>query len=283
MLSYQHEYHFGNHADVLKHSTLALCIRALQAKESPIRVFDSHAGAGRYETGTAKAKRNPEFRNGIGRLWSLVDSPADLPKDLSPYLEVVRALNDGRELKRYPGSPLIARRLLRKQDQLALLELHPEAANALARLFARDPGTHLHFRDSYEGLPALLPPPERRGLVLIDPSYEVKEEFNRVRDLLVACHRRWPAGTFLVWYPLIRHAASGRFPSKIAASGIRDIYRVELRVEDDGFQGLRGSGVLIVNLPYGLQNRLEKLAPWLWQSLSTESRGGFRAEWLVPE
>ena len=283
MLSYQHEHHFGNHADVLKHATLALCIRALQAKEGPIRVFDSHAGAGRYETTTAKARRTPEFRNGIGRLWPPAEIPAGLAKELAPYLDVVRALNDGQQLRRYPGSPLIARRLLRQQDQLALLELHPQAANALARLFARDPSTHLHFRDCFEGLPALLPPPERRGLVLIDPSYEVKEEFNRVRDLLIACHRRWKAGTFLIWYPLIRHPASGRFPAKIAASGIRDIYRVELRVEDDGFQGLRGSGVLIVNLPYGLQSRLEKLLPALWRCLSAESRGGFKAEWLVPE
>jgi 23S rRNA (adenine2030-N6)-methyltransferase len=279
MLSYQHEYHFGNHADVLKHATLALCIRALQRKEAPLRVIDAHAGAGRYDTDTKEARRRPEFRAGIGRLWNLAEPPAEL----AAYLGIVRALNAGPQLRRYPGSPLIARRLLRPQDQLALLELHPQAANALARLFAHDPQTHVHFRDSYEGLPALLPPPERRGLVLIDPSYEVKEEFNRVRDLLVACHGRWPGGTYLVWYPLIRHPASGRFPGKIAAAGIRDVYQVEVRVEDDGFQGLRGSGVLIVNLPFGLDRSLAKLAPWLWKALSMEGRGGFKSEWLVPE
>lgn len=279
MLSYQHEYHFGSHADVLKHATLALCIRALQRKEAGLRVFDAHAGAGRYDTDAKEARRRPEFRAGIGRLWDVAGPPAEL----AAYLDVVRALNSGPELRRYPGSPLIARRLLRPQDQLALLELHPQAANALGRLFGRDPQTHLHFRDSREGLPALLPPPERRGLALIDPSYEVKEEFNLVRDLLLACLGRWPGGTYLVWYPLIRHPASARFPGKIATAGVRDIYQVELRVEDDGFQGLRGSGLLIVNLPFGLDRSLERLVPWLWKTLGPEGRGGFKAGVLVPE
>jgi 23S rRNA (adenine2030-N6)-methyltransferase len=279
MLSYQHEYHAGNHADVLKHAALCLVIEGLQRKESPIRLFDAHAGAGLYDLRSREARKNAEHEAGIARVLAAGAPPADILR----YLDTVRACNTGPALRRYPGSPRLARHLMRPDDHLVLMELHPRALAALRKTFVRDRQVHIHARDCFEGLPALVPPPERRGLALIDPSYELKEDFGRVVELLAACHRRWPGGTYLIWYPLIRDRAAERFPGKVAASGIRRIYRLVLQVESDSFTGIRGSGLLIVNPPFGLGERLQALMPWLWRVLAVEGRGEWQAGWLVPE
>ena len=279
MLSYQHEYHCGNHADVLKHTLLALVIQAQQRKDAALRIIDSHAGSGVYDLKSPEARKTAEYKTGIVRILAAESTP----QSLAPYLDAVRACNDGPGLNYYPGSSKLSQYLLRPQDHLTLLELHPRALGALRRNLGGDPRVHIHDRDSFEGLPALLPPPERRGLVLIDPSYEVKDEFGRVVELLRACHARWSGGTYLVWYPLIRHPQAARFPAQVAASGIRRIFRAELRVQPDEYPGIRGSGLLIVNLPFGLQAELAALLPWLWKTLSAAGQGGWRAEWLVPE
>ena len=280
MLSYQHEYHCGNHADVLKHAILALTIRALQRKDTPLRVIDTHAGSGLYDLGSPEAQRNAEFRTGISRVLA-AGSP---PPELEPYLGAVRAMNpDAGTLSRYPGSPQIAHHLLRPQDHLELLELHPQALARLRRSFGHEPRVHVHERDSYEGLPGLVPPPERRGLVLIDPSYEVRQELRAVIDTVSAGHARWPGGIWLIWYPLLRDPQTARLPAKLAASGIRRIFRAELQVESAGHVGLRGSGLLIINPPYGVDTALANLLPWFWEHLANESRGGWLAEWLVGE
>jgi len=280
MLSYQHEYHCGNHADVLKHSILALTVRALQRKDKPLRVIDAHAGSGIYDLGSAEAQRNAEFRTGISRVMAA----ASPPLELEPYLAAVRALNpDANTLRRYPGSPQIACHLLRPQDHLELLELHPQALALLRRSFGHDARVHIHDRDSYEGLPGLVPPPERRGLVLMDPSYEVRQERAAVLGALSAGHARWPGGTWLVWYPLLRDPHTARLPAKLTATGMRKIFRAELQVESEGHMGLRGSGMLIINPPYGLDTALGNLLPWLWEQLANDARGGWIAEWLVGE
>lgn len=279
MLSYQHEYHAGNHADVLKHAALALVIRALQRKDAPIRVFDAHAGSGLYDLRSREARKNAEHEAGIAQVLSAAAPPAEL----GPYLDAVRACNTGTALRRYPGSPWIARHLLRPADQLVLMELHPRSLGGLRKVFGRDAQVHIHARDCFEGLPALVPPPERRGLALIDPSYEVKEDFARVAELLAACHGRWPGGVYMIWYPLIRDRAAERFPNRIAATGIRRIYRLLLQVEADSFTGMRGSGLMIVNLPFGLEERFDELLPWLRQTLAGPGRGEWQAGWLVPE
>lgn len=280
MLSYQHEYHCGNHADVLKHSILALTIRALQRKDKPLRVIDAHAGSGVYDLGSAEAQRNAEFRTGIARILA-APSP---PLELEPYLTAVRAMNpDADTLRRYPGSPQVAHQLLRPHDHLELLELHPQALSSLRRSFGHEARVHVHERNSYEGLPGLVPPPERRGLVLIDPSYEARQELRSVIDTVSAGYARWPGGTWLIWYPLLRDPQTARLPAKLAATGIRKIYRSELQVESDGHIGLRGSGMLIINPPYGLETALGNLVPWLWEQLANDSRGGWLSEWLVGE
>ncbi|GMW08319.1 MAG: 23S rRNA (adenine(2030)-N(6))-methyltransferase RlmJ [Gammaproteobacteria bacterium] len=279
MLSYQHEYHAGNHADVLKHALLTLVIRALQHKPGAIRVLDAHAGSGAYDLASREARRHAEHEQGIARL---LEGEA-LPPGLEDYLGVVRAMNRGRSLRFYPGSPALARGLLRPADHLELLELHPRAVAALRRRLGADPQVHVHRRDCFEGLPALCPPPERRGVALIDPSYEVREDFARVAALLVACHRRWPGGVFMIWYPLLAERTAQRFPERIAATGIRRIYRAELQVQAADFPGLRGSGLLVVNLPFGLEERLAALLPWLAGRLAVAGPGRGLAHWLVPE
>ncbi len=279
MLSYQHEYHAGNAGDVLKHAVLALVIRALQRKPSPLRVLDAHAGSGSYDLTTREARKNAEHEAGIARVLATAAPPAEI----APYLEAVRACNTGASLRRYPGSPAIARHMLRPGDHLELLELHPRAVSGLRRRFGGDRQVHIHRRDCFEGLPALVPPPERRGVALIDPSYEVKEDFARVVALLESCYRRWPGGTYVIWYPLIGDRAAERFPAQVAATGIRRIFRAVLQVRPADFVGLRGSGLLIVNLPFGLAERLEVLMHWLWQTLAVERQGEWQAAWLVPE
>lgn len=278
MLSYQHEYHAGNHADVLKHAALTLVLQALQRKPGPLRVFDSHAGAGVFDLRSREARRHAEHENGIARVLA-----TGAPPELAPYLDLVRACNGGPALARYPGSPWIARQLLRPGDHLVLMELHPRALAKLRTVFGRDRRVHIHERDAFEGLPALLPPPERRGLALIDPAYEQKEDFARVAALLANCHARWAGGVYLVWYPLLRDRHAARFPSRVAALGLRRIYQAVLEIEGPAFERMRGSGLLVVNLPWGLEAEFAKLLPWLWQTLSLERRGGWQAGWLVPE
>lgn len=279
MLSYQHEYHAGNHADVLKHAALTLLIRALQRKATPLRVLDAHAGSGLYDLRSREARKNAEHEGGIVRALAVPVSPPEI----APYLEFVRELNPGSALRRYPGSPLLARHLLRPRDHLELMELHPGAYARLRRQLGGDRQVHIHQRDCFEGLPALVPPPERRGLALVDPSYEVKEDFVRVAELLGHCHRRWPGGTYVVWYPLIRDRAAERFPGRIAESGIRRIYRVQLQVAADSFAGMRGSGLVIVNPPFGTTEPLEALTHWLARVLAGPGGGEWSAGWLVPE
>lgn len=279
MLSYQHEYHAGNHGDVLKHAVMVLALRALQRKPGAIRVLDAHAGAGSYDLKSREARRHAEHAQGILRLMAVPAPPAEALE----YVQLVRRLNTGTAIRRYPGSPRLARELLRPDDQLTLLELHPRSLGALRREFRGDRQVHVHERDCFEGLPALVPPPERRGLVLIDPSYEVKEEFARVVALLQACYRRWPTGVYLLWYPLLRERQAERLISRVAASGLRKIYRAELAVQAPDFNGLRGSGLLIVNPPWGLEEQLTRLMPWLAKVLAPEGGGSTLVHWLVPE
>ncbi|MEQ1802313.1 MAG: 23S rRNA (adenine(2030)-N(6))-methyltransferase RlmJ [Gammaproteobacteria bacterium] len=283
MLSYQHDYHAGNHADVLKHSVLALVIRALQRKDTPLRVLDAHAGSGIYDLRSGEARKNAEFAGGIERVLAARNPPAEV----RDYLEAVRALNGqgagkAGDLHLYPGSPQVARHLLRPLDHLELLELHPAALSRLHRNFGRDPRVHIHDRNAFEGLPALVPPKEKRGVVLVDSSYEVKEEFLAVVELLKTCHGRWPGGIYIVWYPLIRDPLAERFTAKMRATALPKLLHAELRVEAEAFHGMRGSGLCIANAPFGLDQKLNALLPWLWTTLKNDDRSGWKVEWLTP-
>lgn len=275
-LGYQHEYHAGNHGDVLKHAVLSLVVAALANKDKPFRVLDGWAGSGWYDLMGREARQTAEYRAGIERVLS---SPLP-PVAMQPYLQAVRNCNAGQSLTRYPGSPELVRRLLRPNDHLELLEIHPRASAALREHYSHDPFVHLHVRDAFEGIPALIPPPERRGLVLIDPSYEVKDDFPAVVEMLRVATRRWANGIFMIWYPLIRHPLAERFPAKLRALGMPELLQAELAVEARGFDGMRGSGVLIVNPPYGLDEQLDVLLPWLRDTLGNHPQAAWSVQWL---
>lgn len=281
MLSYRHIYHAGNFADVFKHVVLVQLLRALQRKEAPLFVLDTHAGIGRYDLAADEALKNREFAAGVQRAFGC----ADPPPAVADYLDLVRAENaDDDALRHYPGSPRLIRALLRPQDRMALTELHPADFAALKALFAGDRQVAVHRQDAYQGLKAFLPPRERRGLVLIDPPYELKDEYARVAAALQAAHARWPSGVYAVWYPILSRSLVTRFHQAVAATGIRRILCAELRIgADTGRSVFVGSGLLIVNPPWPLQDEFAPSLGWLRRCLDPQARGGERLDWLIPE
>jgi 23S rRNA (adenine2030-N6)-methyltransferase len=286
MLSYRHGFHAGNFADVFKHVVLTLLIDALKRKETPFCYLDTHAGAGRYDLGSAHAQKNREHTEGIGRLWKVRDAPPEI----RDYLAIVRAFN-GEEssgkrvpLRYYPGSPRLVRALLRPQDRMVLTELHPTDFETLKEEFAGDRQVAVHHLDGYQGLKSFLPPKERRGLVLIDPAFEDSEEFKQLAGHLQTAVHRWTTGIYAIWYPLVADYPLARFHRAIKNSGIPKVLLIELSVyPEDNPVGLNGSGVLIVNPPWLIDEQLEGLLPRLWKSLSVNGQGGYRMEWLREE
>jgi len=280
-MNYRHAYHAGNFADVLKHVVLVAALDHLGRKPAPYCYMDTHAGRGDYPLGAAETQRAGEFREGISRL---LDAPG-APPLAARYLALVKELGveDG-TLVRYPGSPRLALALLRPQDRAVLCELEPREADALRTLMRRESRAAVHERDGYEAMAALVPPREKRGLVLIDPPYEEPDEYERLERTLLAALTRWPLGIYAAWYPIKHGDLSGRFLARMAATGVRRQLAVELTVERDDLPGgLNGTGVLIVNPPYRLDGELRETLPWLQPKLAREGRGRFRVSWQVPE
>ncbi|HUO96716.1 MAG TPA: 23S rRNA (adenine(2030)-N(6))-methyltransferase RlmJ [Steroidobacteraceae bacterium] len=280
-MNYRHAYHAGNFADVVKHVVLVAILEHLARKDTPFFFLDTHSGRGQYPLAAPETQRAGEYRDGIARLIDATGAPPAAAR----YLALVRELGveDG-HLCSYPGSPRIALSVMRGVDRAALCELEPREADALRGLLRRDPRAQVHERDGYEGLAALLPPREKRGLVLIDPPYEAADEFERLERALLAALARWAAGTYVVWYPIKAGGADGRFLARLAASGVRRQLVAELCIErDDSPAGLNGAGLLIVNPPWQLDARLGAALPWLHQRLATTGRGRWRVSWLVPE
>ncbi len=288
-MNYRHLYHAGNFADVVKHVVLTLVLERLCAKPSPFFVLDTHAGAGRYDLCSEAAQRTGEAGGGIERLLAAAATGHEggAPSDLAGYLGAVTALNQcgtpGKP-RWYPGSPRLARAWLRPGDRLVLTEAHPEDARTLGREFARDPQVQVHHRDGYEALKAFLPPPERRGLVLIDPPYEAVGESERLVAALLAAHRRWPTGLFALWYPIKEQAWVWRLHEALATTGIRRQLVIELCIQpEDDWRRLNGCGMILVNPPWQLEQALSRLLPWLHSALAREGAGCCKVDWLVPE
>jgi 23S rRNA (adenine2030-N6)-methyltransferase len=282
-MNYRHAYHAGNFADVVKHATLALLIDHLKTKDAPFCVIDTHAGIGRYDLSSMEAQRTGEFRAGVLPLLSA--DPASLPPETEPYLRVVRGMNKGdAALRWYPGSPRLALDLLRPQDRLVLLELHPEDAQTLAGLFAGDKRVKVHNADGYVALKAFLPPKERRGLVLVDPPFERKDEFERLARGLRHAHRRWAGGHYVLWYPIKGRRPVAEFHDALKASGIARILIAEflLRPTSDPDR-LNGCGLVLVNPPWRMESTLSALLPQLSKLMASERGAGASVEWLVPE
>ena len=280
-MNYRHAYHAGNFADVLKHVTLVALLDHLGRKDAPYFYLDTHAGRGDYPVAAPETQRGGEYREGILRLLGTQGAPPAVVR----YLDLVRELGseDG-HLVSYPGSPRIGVALLRGSDRAALCELEPREADELRALLRGHPRAQVHERDGYEALLALLPPREKRGLVMIDPPYEQPDEFERLEQAIVAAHARWPTGVYTAWYPIKAGGADGRFLARMAASGVRRQLVAELTVErDDSPGGLNGAGMLVINPPWQLDERLAAALPWLHQRLAAEGRGRRRVSWLVPE
>ncbi|MBI4693514.1 MAG: 23S rRNA (adenine(2030)-N(6))-methyltransferase RlmJ [Gammaproteobacteria bacterium] len=282
MLSYRHAFHAGNHPDVLKHSVLALIVAALKRKDTPFCAIDTHAGAGRYDLYSREARKTGEYEHGITRILERTDAP----ELLEPYLGVITALNEGwgGGQRFYPGSPRVVRALMRPDDRLVVCELHTTDQPLLAREFGRDRQVTVHAGDGFALLKGLVPPLIRRGLVLMDPSYEVKSDYEAVVAALADAYKRWATGVYVIWYPVLARAAVNLLQKRVVETGIRRILQAELTVmADDAEGGLKGSGLLIINPPFALDRDLKKLLPWLHTVLDETGEGRAGVRWLVGE
>jgi 23S rRNA (adenine2030-N6)-methyltransferase len=280
-VNYRHAYHAGNFADVVKHVVLTRLLDYLKQKDKAFRVIDTHAGIGRYDLSSAEAQKTGEWRGGIGRLAD-VEMWAPAAALVAPYLDAVRALNPGGGLKKYPGSPLIVRHLMRKQDRLSAIELHPKDAARLKAEFDGDFQVRVIELDGWLALGAHLPPKEKRGLVLIDPPFEEPGEFDRLVDGLQRAHRRWPGGIYALWYPIKDRKAVIAFRKALKQSGIPKLLDIEFEIRPPSSDpSLDGSGMVVVNPPFTLEKELRILLPALHKILVVEQPAHWTLEWLA--
>ncbi|KML71575.1 23S rRNA (adenine(2030)-N(6))-methyltransferase RlmJ [Pectobacterium peruviense] len=280
MLSYRHSFHAGNHADVLKHTVQSLIITALKEKEKPFLYLDTHAGAGRYQLSGPHAERTGEYLDGIAKIWQRDDIPAEL----EPYMQAVHTYNRSGQLRYYPGSPLIARQLLREYDKLHLTELHPSDFPLLRNEFQKDTRTKVLRDDGYQQLKSQLPPLSRRGFVLIDPPYELKTDYQAVVKGIKEGHKRFGTGVFALWYPVVLRQNIKRMLKELEATGIRNILQIELAVLPDSDRyGMTASGMIVINPPWKLAAQMKDVLPWLHNVLVPEGTGHTLVEQIVPE
>jgi 23S rRNA (adenine2030-N6)-methyltransferase len=280
MLSYRHAFHAGNHADVLKHFVLVQLLRHFNQKEKPYWVVDTHAGAGCYALDTAYAQKNREYESGITRLWSRHDIPAAFGE----YIDLVRSINASGKLQRYPGSPWFAMRLMREADRLRLFELHSSDVELLQKAFAhRFAGAQRRYAiaesDGFASLKSVLPPPPRRGLVLIDPAYEDKHDYLRVIAAAKEGLARFAGGTYALWIPQLTRSEPRQLIEKLQKLPA-DWLHVRLTVKTpaaDGF-GMHGSSMFVINPPWTLAATLGLLMPWLVAALSCDEGASFLLE-----
>ena len=281
-MNYRHAFHAGGFADVVKHAVLARILVHLHAKPAAFRVIDTHAGAGIYDLAGPEASRSAEWREGIGRLFGAsIGEPAR--SLLAPYLDVVAGLNSAGRLACYPGSPMLARAFLRPQDRLIACELEPNAAAALARHLGRDRRAKVVAIDGWIALNAYVPPPERRGLVVVDPPFEEAGDFSRLTRVLEAAHRKWASGSYLLWYPIKTREEPDALARRLRRSGIAKILRVELTLEPHEADRLGGCGLIAVNPPWTLESELAAMLPELTRLLAATGKSRHRVDWLVAE
>jgi 23S rRNA (adenine2030-N6)-methyltransferase len=289
MFSYRHAYHAGNHADVLKHFIQVQLHHYMNQKDTAYTYIDTHSGAGVYALDSAQAIKSGEYIDGIGRLWGR----DDLPPALAEYVELISTLNPSGKLRYYPGSPWVADAMARSQDRLRLFELHRADTKLLMENIRKleahkaEQGEHARgrriladFSDGFLGLKALLPPPSRRALVLIDPPYEVKLDYKHVRDALEDALGRFPGGVYSVWYPVLQRMESRQFPDRLKRLPAKEWLHVTLSVAGpraDG-KGLHSSAMFILNPPYTLEPMLRQVLPYLVQVLGQDSGASFHIE-----
>lgn len=281
MFSYRHAFHAGNHADVLKHAILIHTLDYFNRKDAPYWVIDTHAGAGLYQLDADWSTKNAEHDGGIARLWD----KADLPELLADYVARIKQYNADGRLRYYPGSPWLTLDALRDRDRLRLFELHPTESDVLVRnLEKRGRGplrqTTIYAADGFEGVKSLLPPPTRRGLVLIDPSYEDKRDYRSALNAVKEGVKRFATGTYAVWYPLVQRVEAGELARQLPHLPVKSWLHATLTVQKpaaDGF-GLHGSGMFLVNPPWTLHDALKAAMPYLARELALDDRAGYTLE-----
>ena len=280
-MNYRHAFHAGNFADVFKHALLARILVYLMRKDAPLRYLDTHSGVGRYDLSGEEALRTGEWRDGIGRLLG-----ADLPPDVAALLEPYLALIPGTAASPgiYPGSPLIARSLLRKQDRMTFSELHDHDARRLTRALGQDKRCKILMMDGYQALKAGVPPVERRGLVLVDPPFEERNEFERMALALEGAWAKWPTGTYALWYPLKPGSGVEDFRRYLSEGPVRKALCLELMVDHLQENGpLKGTGLIVVNPPFVLEEEARVLLPFLANRLAQGPGASWRSVWLTGE
>lgn len=281
MLSYRHSFHAGNHADVLKHIVLMLILENLKLKEKGFFYLDTHAGVGHYRLQSAEAEKTAEFREGIGRLWQR----NDLPQEVADYVNLIKKINSGNpHLQYYAGSPLIAAHLLREQDRALLTELHPTDFPLLRNNFKAFKQVSVKRDDGFQQLKATMPPKERRGLVLIDPPYELKEDYERVVQAIAEGYKRFATGVYAIWYPVVLRQQIKRMIRQLEDTRIRKILQIELAVRPDSTQkGMTASGMIVINPPWTLESQMKSVLPYLAEILAPEGTGSWSLNWICPE
>ncbi|EKO3510671.1 23S rRNA (adenine(2030)-N(6))-methyltransferase RlmJ [Vibrio fluvialis] len=279
MLSYRHSFHAGNHADVVKHIVQSLILSSLQQKDKPFVYHDTHSGVGRYDLTHEWSEKTGEYKQGIARLWQ----QTEVPEDIHSYLDAIKALNDDGELRYYPGSPRVARTHLRSHDRMVLTELHPSDYPLLEQEFHRDRQVAIFKEDGFARLKGSLPPKERRGLVLIDPPYELAKEYRDVVQAIAQSYKRWATGIYAIWYPVVNRCDIDDMIEGLQGLGIRKILQIELGVSPDtNERGMTASGMIVINPPWKLESQMQSILPFLKEAIAPAT-GHYKVEWIVPE
>lgn len=280
MLSYRHIYHAGNHADILKHITMSQICRHFIKKDSPFFYLDTHAGIGQYELNSEQAQKNKEYHSGISRLFS----ESAVPEAVEGLLEIVRDMNPTDQLEYYPGSPKVVDYYTRQKDKLHLCELHPNDYPLLAALFPLKRKANVVKENGFAAVKAMLPPPQKRGFVLMDPPYEVKKDYQFVVKSLEEGYKRFPQGTFAIWYPVLGRQQADHLLKSVKATNIRNILLLELNVRDtEKERGMAGSGMIIVNPPWTLEQDAREFMPFLSKTLAEDQEANYQITWITPE
>lgn len=269
-MNYRHTYHAGNFGDVFKHILLIELITALQRKENPFCILDTHAGIGLYDLSAATTQKLKEYKSGVNKIVA----EKNLPDAAKKYIDCIMSFNPGNtSVKIYPGSPMIAKYFLRAEDQLILSELHPNDYALLKKKFRGKKNTAVHHQDAYLSLKAFLPPKARRGLILIDPPYENNNEYTQINQGLAEAIQRFETGVYAIWYPIKDKSPLKKFSTSIKLPMIA----AELTVfPETSPLHLNGCGMLIINPPWKFDTALKNILPWLWEKLSVEKQGRYQ-------
>lgn len=282
-MNYRHAYHAGNIGDVLKHAVLARLIVYFKRKEKPFRILDTHAGIGQYDLTSEETRKTGEWQQGIARVLD-ADMPDGVADLLHPWLEAVRDMNPRTALETYPGSPALARRLIRKSDRLTLTELHPEDFKTLSDRFASDFQVKTIHLDGWLAMGSFLPPKEKRGFVLVDPAFEATDEFERMTVAVLKAWKKWAGGTYALWYPLKDARSIKSMHDAFASAGVRDLLSLELRAGKSGPETrMLGSGMTLINPPFTLADDMRTLLPWFGDVLRQGPGSGWEVTQLIGE